>query len=82
MINDAIITNPNDELYDLQQKYNVKISRSNSSNAVYVFRNRNYIIRIGHWIPENQNHIKNFTENIVRDKVNKNVVEKVIKQFF
>lgn len=82
-IKDAIITDPNDELYDLQKIYNVKISRSNSSNAVYIFRNRNdKIIRIGHWIPENQKHIRNFDKNIVREKVNRNVVEKVIKQFF
>ena len=28
-INDAIITDPKDELFDLQEKYNVKLSRSN-----------------------------------------------------
>ena len=82
MINDEIITNPNDELYDLQKKYNVKISRSNKSNAVYIFRTRSYRVRVGHHIPKNQNHIRNFSENIIEKNVNKDVVEKVIKKFF
>lgn len=81
-LNDAIITDPNDELYSLQKQYNVNISRSNSSNAVYIFRNRSYIVRIGHYIPKNQKHIMNFSENVVRNKINKDVVEKVIKRFF
>lgn len=79
---DAIITDPSDELYDLQNKYNVKISRSGSSNAVYVFRTKNYRIRIGHYIPPTQNHIYNFRENIIKKKVDKKVVEEVIKKFF
>lgn len=82
IIIDEIIKDPNDELYDLQKKYNVKISRSNSSNTVYIFRNRNKIIRVGHAISKNQKHIRNFEENIVSLKVNKEVVEKVIKEFF
>lgn len=35
---DKLITDPNDELYDLQAKYNVKINRSCSSDAVYIFQ--------------------------------------------
>lgn len=37
ILKDAIIIDPKDELYDLQKKYNVKINRSNSSEAVYIF---------------------------------------------
>lgn len=81
-LNDAIITDPNDELYDLQKKYNINISRSNSSEAVYIFKTRSYIIRVGHYIPKNQKHIMNFSKNIVRNKVNRDVVEKIIKRFF
>lgn len=81
-IKDYIITNPNDELYELQKKYNVKISRSNSSNAVYIFRTDSYRIRIGHYIEPNSNHIRNFKENVVRKNVSKSIVEKVIQQYF
>ena len=82
MLNDAIITNPNDELYDLQNKYNVKISRSGSSNAVYIFRTSNYRIRVGHYIPPQQKHIYNFRENVIKKNVSREVVENVIKKFF
>ena len=81
-IKDAIITNPNDELYSLQQKYNVKISRSNSSDAVYIFRNRNFIIRIGHPISKNQVHIMNFSKNFIVKNVNKSIVEAIIIKEF
>ena len=81
-LNDAIITDPKDELYDLQKKYNVKISRSNSSDAVYIWRNPNYKIRVGHYIDKNQKHIRNFQENIIKKNVSKIVVENVIKKFF
>lgn len=81
-INDYQISNPNDELYDLQKKYNVKISRSNSSDAVYIFRNRNYIVRVGHYIDPNSNHLMNFKYNVVVKKVTKENVEKTIKNFF
>lgn len=77
---DAIIIDKKDELYDLQKKYNVKINRSNSSDTVYIFRN--YIIRVGHPISKNQKHIMNFEENITTKKVDKEIVEKVIKRFF
>lgn len=83
-INDAIITDPKDELFDLQEKYNVKISRSNSSNAVYIFRNQKYKIRIGHPIPKNQNHIPDFDWNksVFTNKVTKQLVEEIIKKNF
>lgn len=81
-ITDAIITNPNDELYDLQAKYNVKISRSNQSDAVYIFRRKAYRIRVGHPISRAQKHLHNFIENEeVRGKVTKDVVETVIKMY-
>lgn len=81
-ITDAIITNPNDELYDLQTKYNVKISRSNASDAVYIFRKRSYIVRVGHPIPRTQKHLMNFRKNKeVHGKVTKDVVETVIKMY-
>ena len=83
-INDAIITDPKDELFDLQEKYNVKISRSNSSDAVYVFRNRDDIIRIGHSIPKGKSHIWNFNKDksVFTDKVTKQLVEETIKKNF
>lgn len=81
-IKDYQINDPNDELYDLQKKYNVKISRSNSSNAVYISRTDNYRIRIGHYIDPKSNHIRNFKENIVRKNVSKSIVEKVIQKYF
>lgn len=83
-INDAIITDPKDELFDLQEKYNVKISRSNSSDAVYIFRNRDDIIRIGHFIPKGKYHIWNFNKDksVFTDKVTKQLVEETIKKNF
>lgn len=80
---DAIITNKNDELYDLQEKYNVKISRSNSSDAVYIWRNNKFKVRIGHPISKNQNHIWNFDINeVTKERVGRGIVEKVIKMYF
>lgn len=65
LIIDKIITDPNDELYDLQEKYNVKINRSCSSDAVYIFKNRtNFTVRVGHPIPKSMKHIRNFAINV------------------
>ena len=79
---DAIIKDPSDPLYELQQKYNVKISRSNQSDAVYIFRKRaHYLLRIGHPISRNQSHLKNFDENIpIKGKVTKDIIEEEIKR--
>lgn len=80
-IYDEIITNKNDELYSLQEKYNVKISRSGSSNTVYVFRTRNgFRIRIGHPISKNQQHIRNFSRTYNATKPSKELVEQLIKE--
>ena len=79
-LDDAQIVNPSDELFDLQQKYGVKISRSNKSNAVYVFKTKNRKVRIGHYIPAGQEHIKNFFINFVRNNVNRKTVEEIIKK--
>lgn len=79
-IEDAQIVNPSDELYSLQQKYGVKISRSNKSNAVYVFKTKNKKVRIGHFISQNQEHLHNFFRNFVRSNVDKKTVEEVIKK--
>lgn len=82
-ITDEQITNPNDELYDLQKKYNVKISRSNSSKAVYIFRQRNYVVRIGHRMTREQmkNHIP-CKVYVWVNKPTKEIVEDVIKKYF
>lgn len=80
--NDAIITDPNDELYDLQAKYNVKISRSNKSDAVYIFKTASKKMRIGHYIPLTQSHIYNFQRNVIQKKVTKDVVEKAIIKYY
>ena len=80
-IYDEIITNKNDELYSLQEKYNVKISRSGSSNTVYVFRTRNgYRIRIGHPISKSQQHIRNFGRTYNASSPSRDLVEKLIKE--
>lgn len=81
MVNDAIITDPNDELFDLQQKYGIRISRSNKSDAVYIFKKVSHKIRIGHPINRNQEHLRNFENVPVKEKVTKDVVEKVIKMY-
>lgn len=73
---------PNDELYNLQQKYNVKISRSNSSDAVYIFRTRKYQVRVGHPISKSQNHLHNFKNVPTKQKVTKQLVEETIQKFF
>jgi len=79
-LDDAQITDPNDELYDLQSKYDVKISRSNSSNAVYIFRKPSKKARIGHYINPNSEHLKNFFINFIRKKVDYHTVEECIKK--
>ena len=78
---DAIITDPRDELYALQAKYNVKISRSNKSSAVYIFRHRRkYLLRVGHYIDSNSEHLWNFSDNVViSGKVEPRHVEKAIR---
>lgn len=82
MIDDAIITNENDELYDLQKKYNVKISRSNSSDAIYIFRTKSKKLRIGHPISKEQNHLMNFKINIsTRETITKAFVDMILKQY-
>lgn len=83
---DAIITNKNDELYDLQEKYSVKISRSPKSNAVYVFKNRqNFVLRIGHEMNVEQfkqfRQKYQFSENIRTKNVNKEKVENGILKY-
>ena len=83
-IEDAIITNPNDELFDLQEKYGVKISRSNKSDAVYVFKSRNkFVLRIGHPMTKEQykKHIHNYSEEITTRKVDYDAVENGIKRY-
>ena len=70
---------PGDELYDLEKEYNVQISRSQSSDAVYVKSNKtNKRIRIGHYITERQKewHIKNWTKNYISRNVNYDNVKK------
>ena len=80
-LNDAIITDPNDDLFDLQSKYGVKISRSNKSDAVYVFKSRSRRMRVGHPINAKQNHLQNFIINVsVRHEVSKKDVEAAIIQ--
>lgn len=79
-LEDAQITNPSDELFDLQEKYNVKISRSNKSDAIYIFKRKNKRVRVGHYIPPNQEHIQNFFINFVRKKVDRRTVEEIIKK--
>lgn len=80
---DAIISNPNDELYSLQEQYGVKISRSNSSDAVYIFKSRSRpTLRVGHPISKNQNHLWNFKYNVaVKGNVTKEEVERAIKEY-
>lgn len=82
-INDMIITNAEDPLYDLQEKYNVKISRSNKSSAVYVFRQKSkFLLRVGHYITKSQPHLWNFQENyIVKGDVKYKDVEKAILKY-
>lgn len=82
LIIDKIITDPNDELFDLQSKYDVRINRSQSSDAVYIFRTRRgFCVRVGHPIPKSKNHIRNFTINIETKRVTKQLVESAIKQY-
>lgn len=82
MINDVLITDPNDELYDLQQKYGVKISRSNSSDAVYFYKTKKKQIRVGHAFAKESGHLMNFKRNkVVKGKVTKEVVEQAIKAY-
>lgn len=79
---DAQIKDPSDELYDLQEKYNVKISRSNSSDAVYFFKTAKAKVRVGHPISKKQNHLSNFRYNVViKGKVTKNDVEEAIIKY-
>lgn len=61
-----------DELYPLEGIYNVKINRSNTSNAVYVVSNKTgKRIRIGHYISEKQRewHIQNWTKGYICKKL-------------
>lgn len=72
----------NDPLYSLETKYNVKISRSQSSDAVYITRKTDgFRLRVGHPIPKTQKHIRNFSENYVVQKVKYEDVEKAIKHY-
>lgn len=83
-VEDAIITDPKDDLFDLQEKYGVKISRSNKSDAVYIFKSRNkFVLRIGHPMTKEQyrKHIHNYSEEITTRKVDYNTVEEGIKQY-
>lgn len=82
-IDDAIITDPNDNLFDLQEKYGVKISRSNKSDAVYIFKSRSRkILRVGHPINKKQKHLWNFDYNeSVRGGVTKEIVEESINKY-
>lgn len=81
-VEDAQISNTSDELYSLQTKYNVKISRSNKSDAVYIFKTSSRKMRIGHPINRHQNHLQNFIINIsVRGKVTKEIVENAIIKY-
>lgn len=72
-----------DPLYSLETKYNVKISRSQSSDAVYITRKTNgFRLRIGHPISRNQNHLQNFAINEeIRGRVTKDIVEVAIKKY-
>ena len=82
-IDDAIIADPNDDLFDLQEKYGVKISRSNKSDAVYIFKSRSRkILRVGHPINKKQKHLWNFDYNeSVRGDVTKEIVEESINKY-
>lgn len=82
-IDDAIIADPNDDLFDLQEKYGVKISRSNKSDAVYIFKSRSRkILRVGHPINKKQKHLWNFDYNeSVRGSVTKEIVEESINKY-
>ncbi len=81
---DAQITDPDDELYDLQKKYNVKISRSGSSDAVYIFKTKSYKIRVGHPMSKEQQrkHLHNYRKDIWTNEVTKEIVESTIKKYF
>lgn len=83
IMKDALI-GPNDPLYPLTVKYQVKISRSSTSNSnsIYVFRKRRgYRLRIGHPISSDQIHLRNFADNeIVRGPVTVDVAENMIKK--
>ena len=82
LFRDAQITDPKDPLYPLLAKYNVKINRSNSSDAVYVYRKpRGFRLRIGHYIPTGQKHLRNFSENYETSKVSPKIVEEQIKKY-
>lgn len=81
-VEDAQISNPSDELYELQSKYDVKISRSNKSDAVYVFKTKSKKMRIGHPINRSQNHLQNFIINVpIRTEVTKQIVEEAILKY-
>lgn len=81
-VNDAQITDPNDELYDLQKQYNIKISRSNKSDAVYIFKTKSKKMRVGHPISHKQNHLQNFMINVqVKGNVTKQIVEEAIRKY-
>ena len=81
---DAQITDPSDELYDLQKKYNVKISRSNQSDAVYIFKTKSYKVRVGHPMSKEQQrkHLHNYAKDIWVNNVTKKIVESTIKKYF
>lgn len=80
---DAQITDPSDELYDLQKKYNVKISRGGKWGSIYIKRTNKFIVRVGHpmrW-GQKQSHIP-VDEDIWVNNVTKKIVESTIKKYF
>lgn len=80
---DAQITNPNDELFPLQKKYNVKISRGGKWGSVYIKRTNKFIVRVGHPMnaKQKQSHIP-VDRDVWTSKVTKEIVENTIKKYF
>ncbi len=80
---DAQITDPSDELYYLQKKYNVKISRGGKWGSIYIKRTNKFIVRVGHPMNTKQkwNHIP-VDKDVWTNKVTKEIVENTIKKYF
>lgn len=72
-----------DTLYPLEKLYDITISRSGSSDAVYIQSHKTKKrIRIGHYITPKQQewHIKNWSKNYVCNNVNYDNVVKNLKK--
>ena len=79
---DKLITDPNDELYDLQAKYNVKINRSCSSDAVYIFQKQKQLYSSSRSSDSKEYEAySKFVINVETQKVTKDLVEKTIQKY-